>query len=230
MNVPSIEHEVSDALARGKKTAAYKAQEQRLVALQEGFSVALAVVWLMATRSAAFVANSLSFAFTHDAFQTMAAVTSLASNGMYAPAKRELRYLLESATKHAFVDLHQANQHLAARVQYLEKKVPRSSVDFILGERFFGLSSVDEADFEASIVSLYKRLSAFVHRSPTQLRQEMRQMGKGPPEPKLIATELERFNRECLAVYDIAVFLQFQVLGPGLSGDVFVNAFDPVQR
>jgi hypothetical protein len=48
-----------------KKSPAYLAQERRLVAVQQGFSAALAVVWLMATRSKAFVENSLSFAFIH---------------------------------------------------------------------------------------------------------------------------------------------------------------------
>lgn len=230
MNDSPDTQQLAEALTQGKKSDAYLLQQRRLVAIQQGFSVALAAVWLMATRSTKLVENSLSFAFAHDAFQTMAAVTFLASEGMYAPAKRELRYFLESAAKHAFVDLEEGTKVLADRISFLESNVPPSSVDFIKGRRFFGLSPEDEADFKASVVSQYKRLSAYVHRSPTQLRQELRRMGKGAPEPKLIAAELERFNRECFSVYDLAVFLQFQVLGPGLAGDVFVHAFDSVQR
>ncbi len=226
----AAEPSFAEAIAHGKKSKAYQAQQRRLLALQKGFSVSLATVWLMATRSKALVDNSLSFAFTHDAFQTMAAVTFLASEGMYAPAKLELRYLLEAASKHAVVDLNNWNSTLEQRVAYLESSIPRSSVDFIADQAFFGLSPSEEADFKASVVSQFKRLSAYVHRSPNQLRQEIRQAGKGPPESKVIAAELERFNRECFAVYDLAVFLQFQVLGPGLSGDVFVYAFDPVQH
>lgn len=220
----------ADALARGKKSDAYLAQQRRLVSIQEGFSAALAVVWLMATRSTKVAENSLSFVFTHDAFQTMAAVTFLASEGMYAPAKRELRYFLESTAKYAFVDLVEGNKDLAERISFLESKVSKSSVDFMKKQRFFGLSPEDETDFKASVISQYKRLSAYVHRSPGQLRQELRRMGKGVPEPKLIAAELERFNRECFLVYDLAVFLQFQVLGPDLAGDVFVHAFDTVKH
>ncbi|WP_445371872.1 hypothetical protein ACH518_03415 [Methylomonas sp. HW2-6] len=225
-----IEPSFAEAIAHGKKSEAYQAQQRRLLAMQKGFSVSLATVWLMASRSQALVDNSLSFRFIHDAFQTMAAVTFLASEGMYAPAKRELRYLLESASKHAIVDLNNWNFTLEERVAYLESSIPRSSVDFIADQAFFGLSPSEEADFKASVVSQFKRLSAYVHRSPAQLRQEIQQAGKGPPESKVIAGELERFNRECFAVYDLAVFLQFQVLGPGLSGDVFVHAFDPVQH
>lgn len=184
----------------------------------------------MATRSKLIAENSLSFAFTHDAFQTMAAITFLASEGMYPPAKRELRYLLEASVKHAYVDLNQGGASLSDRIAYLEATVPRSSLDFVTKQSFFGLQAKDAQDFKGSVLSAYKRLSAYVHRSPTQLRQELRHMGTGPPEPKLVAAELERFNRECFTVYDIAVFLQFQVLGPGLSGDVFVQAFDPVQH
>ncbi len=222
--------QIEDAITKGKKSDAYIAQERRLVSIQQGFSAALATVWLMASRSSELVQNSLSFAFVHDAFQSMAAVTFLASNGMYAPAKRELRYFLESAAKHAFVDLNQFTSSLPKRIAFLETGVPQSSVEFIKSQCFFGLSSNDEADFKASVVSQYKRLSAYVHRSPTQLRQELRTMGKGPPEPRLIAAELERFNRECFSVYDLAVFLQFQVLGPGLAGDVFIYALDSVQH
>lgn len=224
------EQHFANAIAQGKKSHAYLAQQRRLVSIQQGFSAALAAVWLMASRSAKLVENSLSFAFTHDAFQTMAAVTSLASEGMYAPAKRELRYFLEAAAKHALVDLTQGTKDLNERILFLEREVPKSSVDFIKRQRFFGLSQKDESDFKASVISQYKRLSAFVHRSHVQLRQELRRMGKGAPARKLITAELERFNRECFAVYDLAVFLQFQVLGPGLSGDVFVYGFDAVQH
>jgi hypothetical protein len=215
--------------AHAKKSEAYVAQQRRLVSLQEAFSAALATVWLMATRSTAIVENSLSFAFTHDAFQTMAAITFLASEGMYAPARREMRYLLESAVKHAYVDLNRGNDPLADRIAYLEDQVPRSSLEFIKKQDFFGLRTPDQADLKASISCAYSNLSAYVHRSPTQLRQELARMRKGPPEPKLVTAELERFNRECFSIYDIAVFLQFQVLGPGLSGDV-ICAFDPVQH
>lgn len=184
----------------------------------------------MATRSSQFVENSLSFAFTHDAFQSMAAVTYLASQGAYAPAKRELRYFLESAAKHTYVDLNCGTKPLGDRIDFLESSVSPSSVDFIRSQPFFGLSEHDEADFKASVISQYKRLSAYIHRSPSQLRQELSRLGRGAPEAELVAAELERFNRECFAVYDIAVFLQFQTLGPSLSGDVFVYALDSVKH
>lgn len=217
-------------MARSKQSEAYLAQERRLVSLQQAFSAALATIWLMAGRSNALAEHSLSFAFTHDAFQTMGAVTFLASQGMYAPAKRELRYLLESSVKHAYVDLKQGSAPLPDRITYLDKAVPRSSLDFIKNQAFFGLTTEQEQDFKGSVLSTYKRLSVYVHRTPTQLRQELQQMGKGAPEPKLVAFDLEQFNRECFSVYDMAVFLQFQVLGFSLSGDVFVYAFDPVRH
>lgn len=223
-------NEIADAVAQERKSDAYLAQQKRLISLQQEFSVGLATVWLMSTRSQEIADNSLSFAFTHDAFQSMAAITFMASEGMYAPAKRELRYLLESAVKHAFVDLNQGRSKVADRISYLETSVPKSSLEFIKAQRFFGLSAKDESEFKGEVLSTYKRLSAYVHRSPHQLRQELQHIGTGPPESKLVAAELERFNRECFAVYDMAVFLQFQVLGPGLSGDVFVYAFDPVQH
>lgn len=226
---PDTDH-FARAAAEAKKSPAYLAQERRLVAIQHGFSAALAVVWLMATRSKDFSENSLSFAFVHDAFQTMAAVTFLAAQGAYAPAKRELRYFLESAAKHTYVDLNCGTKSLGDRIAFLESSVPPSSVDFIRHQPFFGLSQDDEADFKGSVISHYKRLSAYVHRSPTQLRQELSRMGGGAPEAKLVAAELERFNRDCFAVYDIAVFLQFQSLGPGLSGDVFVYMLDSVKH
>jgi hypothetical protein len=228
---PSVQsNDISDAIAHAKKSETYLAQQRRLVSLQQAFSAGLATVWVMATRSKEIAENSLSFAFTHDAFQTMAAVTFLASEGMYAPAKRELRYLLESAVKHAFVDLNRGRADVTERIAYLETAVPRSSLDFIKEQAYFGLSEKNESEFKGALLSAYKRLSAYVHRSPSQLRQELSQMGTGPPEPKLVAAQLERFNRECFAVYDMAVFLQFQVLGPGLSGDVFVYALDSVQH
>lgn len=217
---------IAELIATAKKSPAYLEQERRLVRLQEGFSAGLAVVWLMASRSWDQVENSLSFAFTHDAFQTIAAVTFMASQGSYSPAKRELRYLLESVTKHAYVDLTCPSTALADRVSYLETKVSRSSIDFVKDVPLYGLSPNDEADFRNSVTSQYSHFSSYVHRSPTQIRDELRRVGKGVPEPKLIAADLERFNRECFAVYDLAMFLQMQVLGPGLSGDAFVHGLD----
>lgn len=221
---------IVELLSQAKKSPAYLEQERRLIRLQEGFSAGLAVVWLMASRSWDQVENSLSFAFTHDAFQTMGAVTFLASEGCYSPAKRELRYLLESMAKHAYVDLLCPRAPVAERIAYLEQNVPRSSVDFVNELPLYGLGAEDEADFRASVASHYADLSSYVHRSPRQLREELGRLGTGAPAPKLLAADLERFNRLCFAVYDVAMFMQMQVLGPGLSGDSFVQGLDSVSH
>lgn len=221
---------IADQLSHDKKSPAYQEQERRLLRLQEGFSAGLAVVWLMASRSWDQVENSLSFAFIHDAFQTMGAVTFLASEGCYGPAKRELRYLLESTAKHAYVDLLSPRASVVERIAFLDHKVPRSSVGFVNELPLYGLSAEDEADFRASICSHYAQLSSYVHRSPNQLREELARIGTGAPEPRFLAAELERFNRLCFAVYDSAMFLQMQVLGPGLSGDALVHGLDSVSH
>src|SRR3569833_169299 len=219
---------LDELLSQAKKSPAYLEQERRLIRLQEGFGVGLAAVWLMASRSWDQVENSLSFAFTHDAFQAMSAVTFLASEGCHSPARRELRDLLESMAKHAYVDLLCPRTPVAERIVYLERNVTRSSVDFIIELPLFGLGAEDEVEFRASILSHYADLSSYVHRSPRQLREELRRLRTGAPAPKLMAADLERFNRLCFAVYDVAIFLQMQVLGPGLSGDSFVNGLDNV--
>lgn len=213
-----------------EKSPQYVAQERRLVSIQRGFSAALAVIWLAASRSKAQIENCLSFRFTHDAFQTMAAVTFLGSHGLYGPAKRELRYFLESVVKHAHVDLAAPGKSLDERLAFLESSVPRSSVDFIQDIPIYGLSAKDAHEFQSSVKSEFARLSRYVHRSPHQLREELLVMGRGSLEPKHVVAKLEQFNRECFAVYDMAVFLQMQVLGPGLSGDVFVLALDDVSH
>ena len=187
-NSPSIQ--IQQSIECGKKSAAYIAQERRLVSIQQGFGAALATVWLLASKSTLLASNSLSLAFVHDAIQSMAAITFLASNGMYSPAKRELRYFLESAAKHAFVDLNQRHGNLSERIAYLDKEAPSSSIEFIKTQRLLGLSHEDAADFKSSATSQYKRLCAYAHRSPTQLRQELRNMNSGLREPKITAKQL----------------------------------------
>lgn len=103
-------------------------------------------------------------------------------------------------------------------------------MDFINELPLYGLGVDDSAEFRASVTSHYADLSSYVHRSPEQLREELGRLGTGAPAPSLLAADLERFNRLCFAVYDVAMFLQMQVLGLGLSGDSFVHGLDSVSH
>lgn len=206
----------------------FVAQTKRLQRLTEGVTFGIHAMWLMSRRSSIYD-EFLSFRFIDDTLQSVVAVWSLAKEGQLTVAKRELRYLLESVSKHVYADLKLMGQPLAKKINFLAEHIPSSSVSFAEDFRLYSYSDPENKAFMDEIKSRYSSLCRYVHRSPEQVQESLRLLAQGISPGFETAKQLELFVRELERVYDVLLVLLFNALGLGLSGDVFVQVLDDLR-
>jgi hypothetical protein len=204
----------------------FVAQTKRLQRLTEGFALGVHSIWLMSTRQPSIYDEFLTFRFIDDALQSVVAVWALAREGQLTVAKREMRYLLESVSKHVYVDLKLMGKPLSAKIAFLSESVPSSSVSFIEDFRLYSFGDIENKEFMDEIKNLYSALCRYVHRSPEQVEESLRLLARGVASGFEMPKQLESFVRELQRLYDVLLVLFFNALGLGLAGDVYVQVLD----
>lgn len=207
----------------------FASHTKRLNRLTMGFCFGLRALWLMSTRSQKIFDEFLTFRLLDDQLQSSIAIWSLAREGQLTPAKREMRYMLESCAKHVYVDLKEMGQPFASKLAYLESEVPRSSVTFVDEFRLYQFSDALNKEFMDSISGTYSELCKYVHRSPEQIQETLQLLRRGVFPAFETADELEPFVRRLAAFYDLILVMHFNALGMPLAGDVFVHVLDDDQ-
>jgi len=168
----------------------------------------------------------LAFRFIDDTLQSIVAVWALVKCGQLTVAKRELRYLLESVSKHVFVDLKLMGKPLAEKITFLAEHIPSSSVSFVGDFRLHSYSDSENKVFMDEIRSQYASLCRYVHRSTEQVEESLRLLAQGISPGFETPKQLELFVRELERVYDVLLVLLFNALGLSLAGEVFVHELD----
>ena len=217
----------SDGVLRHRKlmqSKEFQDELKRLVRMRDDFVSALRYCSLMSSRSRELNQNHVSLRYLDDLMQSAIAITSLLADGIHNPARRELRYVLESSVKTLYVDQRLPDASFDERASFLDEKVGYSvgavhELHLILGEKI-------RPDFNSSVRRLYRELCRYVHPSKHQMDERVTLEGKGTSLGFETPKQLRRLNGEIFDVYDIVLVLVFHGLGLGLAGDVFVNALD----
>ncbi len=208
-----------------RSSESFISQTKRLQRLTEGVVFGIRAMWMMSRRSSIYN-EFLSFRFIDDTLQSVVAVWSLAKEGQLTVAKRELRYLLESVSKHVYADLKLMGKPLAEKINYLADDIPSSSVSFVEDFRLNSYSDSGNKALMDEIRSRYSYLCRYVHRSAEQVDESLRQLAKGISPGFETPKQLASFVRELERVYDVLLILLFNALGLSLAGDVFVGVLD----
>lgn len=208
----------------------FASQSKRLLRLTEGVAFGLHSIWLMSRRCPSIYDEFLTFRFFDDIIQSVVAIWSLTKEGQLTPAKREMRYLLESCAKHVYVDLKQMSKPLSEKRTFLETEVPSSSVSFTDDFRLYQFSDAENKEFMDSIRSMYSSLCKYVHRSPEQIEEALRLIQRGVSPGFETSQDVEYFCRELAQLYDLVLVMHFNALGMGLAGDVFTHFLDSLEK
>jgi len=208
----------------------FVSQTKRLQRLTDGVAFGLHAVWFMSRRCPSIYDEFLTFRFYDDTIQSIVAIWSLAKEGQLTPAKREMRYLLESCAKHVYVDLKKMSKSLKEKLTYLEMEVSNSSVSFVDDFRLYQFSDTENKEFMGNIRSRYSSLCKYVHRSPEQIEEALRLLQRGVSPGFETAQDVETFCRELGQLYDLILVMHFNALGMSLAGDVFTNALDSSEK
>ena len=208
----------------------FLSQTRHLQRLTEGLALGLHSIWLMTARCRSIFDEFLTFRFFDDTIQSIVAIWSLAKEGQLTPAKREMRYLLESCAKHVYVDIKKMGKPMTDKLSFLEAEVPSSSISFVDEFHLYGFSDADNKEFMDNIRSTYSSLCRYVHRSPEQIEESLRLLQKGVSPGFETAHELEPFSRELAQLYDLVLVMHFNALGLTLTGDVFTSCLDDISK
>ena len=207
------------AHAAARSAPDFRAATARLARLTTGFVGAVRAAFTMATRAPGW-REQLFWLGTDDFVGSAAGIDVLATNGILNPARRELRYMLESAVKYAYVDQqHSPQTPLATRQAFLAAKVKSSSIDEIATLDTLGLVNGDT--FRPATWRLWGELSTYVHLSRQQLSEHVDALAAGSHRGFETAAEVEAFNDLLERSYDLLLVFVFIALGVESTADLF---------
>lgn len=221
--------EKTDAQKALMESDQYREQATRQTRLLKAAVEALQTCWLTSTRSDALSNETLTFRFIDDAICSLISISNSICNGLHNPARREMRYLLESVCKHYHVDSAPGvgNKSLSEKLDKLKTNVPRSSIEFVVNQSFFALDDGKTSELRADLKSMYAQSCKYVHRSKEQIVEYLAAANKGSSPGFESVEEFRAMNREFARLCDVVLFLSLAVLGPsGLAGDIFLQVFD----
>ena len=169
--------------------------------------------------------------FVDDFLESSTAVMVLARDGVFNVGRRELRYLLEAAVKHVYVDQQLPGEaSLQERLGFLNDttKVPRSSVDPVDDLTLRLVGPPDE--LKSAVHSAFGNLSGYTHLSKRQLDERLQRAERGEFSGFESAATLDAFNRLLVQTYDVVLTLVFEGIGSSFTGELFVTLFDDEPR
>jgi len=222
------EHIAGHEALRAKEP--FVSQSKRLQRLTDGAVFGLQSIWRMSSRCQSICGELLTFRYFDDTIQSVVAIWSLSKEGLFTPAKREMRYLLESCAKHVYVDLKQMGKPLTEKLAFLGTDVPSSSVSFADDFRLYVFSDDENKEFMDGIRNMYSSLCKYVHRSPEQIDEALRLLQRGVSPGFETAQDVKSFGRELAQLYDLILVMHFNALGMGLAGDVFTHFLDGLEK
>lgn len=181
-------------------------------------------------RAEEYSENSLVIRSTDDLAQSVLAAQHLVQKGLINPVKRELRYIIESSIKYLYVDQQTKNGRsiakLTERLDFLDEKVPSSSIEIRKELNLHGFHPDDAKQFIDEINDIYRDCCAYVHVSRRQIEERLKLHEQGQSFGFESAKDLRTIGRLMFRVYDVALTLYFHGYDWAMTGDVFIEFLD----
>lgn len=214
----------SESLINMHSSEEFKSQKKYFMRLTADASNALRAAYSHAVIAKSYADKSITIQSTDDFDQSVLAVSFLHEQGIHNPIKRELRYLIESAVKYVYIDQHNPTASLSDKVLLINQLAP--SIDIRKDIKLEAFHAEDSQHFVNELYDAYRQCCAYVHVSPRQVEERLRQRERGGALGYETTNELRKLNRLIFRVYDIALTLYFHGYSLSLSSDLFVNCFD----
>ena len=137
--------DVKELLAEMEKTREKKLVEHKKHLASEEYQSALHLLYVVTTdfikgmkacsmycsRGAEFRDNSLSLSHIDDYFMSAIMIMTMLKEGGINPAKREIRYLIDSSMRYLYVDQQLWRGSIKEKLVYFDKKVDKSNIKYI---------------------------------------------------------------------------------------------------
>lgn len=207
----------------------YQAEFKNLKNLVWGFVEGLKTISLFSRREAEFRDNSLSLSHIDDYLMSVLSIMMMLQEGALNPAKREMRYMLDSSLHYLYTDQNLWRAKLTEKLEYFSRKVDSSNIKYIglVDYHLFGKN----ADLELAFVTDYKKCYAwgcqYVHSSTEQIRERFELWEQGITIGLETAEQLRKVNGYLAKVLSIVLVFTFHAAGVSTTGDVMVEVMSP---
>ena len=226
---PSIK-ERSEAHLAYRETNDFKSQFTHINGLTQEFLMTVTITEKYSTRIPKFTEQSMLFNATGDIIESAIAILSLVSEGMFFPVRRELRYMLESTTKFLYVDQQVPAEDLSDKIAYFDSAVPNASIDIVSEIALDAFDEPTQHQFKDEVKDAFVQACRYVHPSKRQYEQRLDREKKGTAHGFEVAKELIEINSLIQRCYDLILVMYLHGIGTGMAGDLFINAFDTMDR
>jgi hypothetical protein len=201
--------------------AAVKGTEQ----LVGDYALASSAVSLMSTRWPAFKERLLTLRIYDLLLESAISTLGLIRQGLFNPAKREMRFLIEASVKAWRFDADEAAGTVSDKLANLDdvRERFRELVDH-LEPRL-----LDEQTARAlthRITNLYGELCTYVHPSSRAFGVHLRKFERGEYLGFETIDDINKINELFADVLDLSLAALFESFDTGLLGDIFVEVLD----
>lgn len=191
--------------------------------LRSDFLMAHTYIRFQATRFSAGD-DYLLFRFAPHMVESVLSITMNAREGLQNAARRELRFLLEASVKLSGRDFHPAAKNFEERLAGLDDRSQRFE-DYVSALAYFDEFETP-AEANSAILSLYSKLSHYVHATTPQLKEATNRWKRGEDAGRESVATLNSFNQLAFQVYDLVLVRLFYGIGLSMAGDIFVGDLD----
>lgn len=229
----------SDEHTALRATADYKRAIRQINRYILDYGLGINAIDLMAMRHPPFFEQLISLRIKPHFVQSMIAASQLIMEGLYDPARREMRFLVEASVKALWLD--QGSPPLRQGSTLGETAPPRTvaekvaALDGLGRERFhevvdslrFGLLDAEGGKrYRDSAKSLYGTLSTTTHVSSRNVEQDLHNFEKGKHFAFETVADVNAIARLLRQVLDLALASHFEAFDHGLVGDLFEPPFE----
>ncbi|MGG7220749.1 hypothetical protein ACQXR1_10565 [Bacillus sp. ATD] len=190
------------------------------------FNQTLLLCQFVSTRDGEYFKKSILFWSLLEIIDSLESIRESVINGHINPAKRELRYLLETMIKYLYTDQQCQSDWLSLdeRIAYFKKEVPRSSISPV-----DDLEGVHD-DFVEDVKQVYGVLSSYTHPSFVQIKEYLIRETQDRSFAFETHIEINSFNKILFRSLDLFLYLAFKEMVPASLGDLFIYFIDDMPK
>ena len=222
----------------------FRGAVKHLDRLAEDYLLALGAIEWMATRWPLFFEGLITLRVKPRLAESLATALWMVKDGGLDPARRELRFLLESSVKCLWLDKggpkisgtspDSAHDGMAfdvvAKAEALDDLGQERFGDIVACLEFGLLDELGARSYRATATDLYRQLSSFIHMTSGNVGRDLDGCARHRAISFESVADVNAFSRLARRVLDVALASHFEAFDPGLVGDILVHVFDDRPR
>jgi hypothetical protein len=209
----------------------YQSSLRLLEAVTYDFIKGMKSCSMYCSRGAEFRDNSLSLSHIDDYFMSAIMILTMLKEGGVNPAKREIRYIIDSSMRYLFVDQQLWRGKLNEKMVYFDKKIDKSNIKYI---NEIDLHMVANHELKKSFCSEYTKnyykACEYVHASTKQIEERFSLYEQGITIGLERAEQLQEVAELLSEVYSTLLVFTFHASGVSAVGDLMVDTLSPLDN